>query len=523
MNEKKIINYVVAIFALTIFALAVVPKLYAEHYSIDEGGFKEIILGGSNNSITISGLYKELIDLNNNQIISQTPITATYENPVYLNPNKEYKLNIYFTASTDISKDVTFGSYLGILARNKDGFLDPSTYQDRSEILTNIKVSKINSYGTEKYKYVYSYIIDKTIFDKIDDVTKTYPTKPDGYDVSVTQWLRFDRSNQTISDTIGFNSNSIPIIITTETPTINNTIGYRLTIPCAIDRAQIVVPVRFDQNYSGPYKERCNSSAYFNPETNTYHLKKNEGYYLDLELSPIANIKTINLSEVELVVLEIFTEGQEQACFTRKLTKSSTDSLFHGKIGYVKENDTEEFAQENMTGFINSCGIDKLLKFKATIKLNDGTEIQGNNIGYIQHLKIDSDNSNIVAENARTGNQNQIQANPNAQNSKPNKEELTTAEKPKEQLRTRSQMEVKDSEIFVTNENSTKKIIPVTQILQENKIDSEKIIGEIILETESENPEYVFEIKEKKKFLGFIPFGEKIVEKRISATREIKE
>ena len=34
MNEKKIINYVVAIFALTIFALAVVPKLYAEHYSI---------------------------------------------------------------------------------------------------------------------------------------------------------------------------------------------------------------------------------------------------------------------------------------------------------------------------------------------------------------------------------------------------------------------------------------------------------------------------------------------------------
>jgi len=300
------------------------------------------------------------------------------------------------------------------------------------------------------------------------------------------------------------------------------TMSYELQIPCAIDRAQIVLPVRFDQNYTGPYKERCNSSAYFNSETNTYHLKKNEGYYLDLKLMPEEINKIANVPEIESIILDFYKEGEDQPCFTKKLNKSSTDSLFHGKISYVNEKDTsEEFAQENMTGFINSCGMNTNIVFKTTIKLNDGTEIQGNNIGYIQHLKIDSDNSNIVAENARA--KNQIQTNSIAQNFKPNKEELTTAEKPEEQLRTRSQMEVKDSEIFVTNENSTKKIIPVTQILQENKIDSEKIIGEIILETESENPEYVFEVKEKKKFLGFIPFGEKIVEKRISAIREIKE
>jgi hypothetical protein len=300
--------------------------------------------------------------------------------------------------------------------------------------------------------------------------------------------------------------------------------SYELQIPCAIDRAQIVVPVRFDQNYTGPYKERCNSSAYFNSETNTYHLKKNEGYYLDLKLMPEEINKIANVPEIESIILDFYKEGEDQPCFTKKLNKSPTDSLFHGKISYVNEKDTsEEFAQENMTGFINSCGIDKLLKFKATIKLNDGTEIKGNNLGNIHYLIIDSDNSGIVAENARARNQNQIQANPNAQNSKPNKEELTTEEKPKEQLRTRSQMEIKDSEIYITNNNSTKKIIPVTQILQENKIDSEKIIGEIILETESENPEYVFEVKEKKKFLGFIPFGEKIIQKRISAIREIKE
>ncbi len=419
MNEKKIINYIVTIFALTIFALAIAPNIFAEHYSIDEGGLKKITLGRSNASITISGIYKELIDLSNNEILSKTPITATYENPIYLNPNKEYKINVYFTSSADISKDVTIGSYLGILARNKDGYLDPSTYEDRKETLTNIKISKINFYGTEKYKYVYSYIIDKTIFDKIGTISNSYSSKPDGHDISLTQWLRFDRHNQTQNDTVGFNSNSIPIIITTETPTNNNAIAYRLNIPCAIDRTQIVVPVHFDQDYSGQYKSRCNSGAYFNSETNTYHLKKNEGYYLDLELLPTTNTKTVNLSEIELVVLEIFTDGQEQACFTRKLTKSSTDSLFHGKIGYIKGNDSEEYTPENMTGFINSCGVDKLLKFKTTIKLNDGTEIQGNNIGDIQHLKIDSDNFNMVAENARA--KNQIQANSNAQNSKPNK------------------------------------------------------------------------------------------------------
>jgi len=521
MNEKKIINYIVVIFALTIFTLTVAPKLFAEHYSIDEGGSKEIILGGSNNSITISGLYKELIDLNNNQIISQTPITATYENPVYLNPNKEYKLNIYFTTSKDISKDVTLGSYLGILGRNKGGFLNPSTYENNTQNLTNIKVSKIYSVGAEKYKYVYSYIIDKAIFEKIDEVTKTYTTKPDGYDISVSAWLRFEKDSSITSNTVGFNSQTIPIKITTEMPISG--ISYELQIPCAIDRTQIVMPTRFDQDYSGPYKERCNSSAYFNPETNIYHLKKNEGYYLDLKILNEEVSKTVNLSEIEVVVLEIFTEGQEQSCFTRKLTKSSSDSLFHGKIGYVKNNDSEEFAQENMTGFINSCGIDKLLKFKTTIKLNNRTELHGNNRGRIQHLIIDSDNSNIVAENARARNQNQIQANPNAEKPRINKEEPVTSEKPKEELRTRSLMEIKDSEMFIKTNNSTKKIVPLTQILRENKIDSEKIIGEVILQTESENPEYIFEVKEQRQFLGFIPFGEKIIEKRIAATREIKE
>ena len=300
-------------------------------------------------------------------------------------------------------------------------------------------------------------------------------------------------------------------------------VAYELQIPCAIDRTQIIMPVRLDENYSGPYKERCNSSAYFNPETNTYHLKKNEGYYLDLKILNEEVSKTINISEIDSIIFDFYKDGENNSCFTRKLTKSPTDSLFHGKIGYVKDNDSEEYAQENMTGFINSCGINTNITFKATIKLNTGEEIATNNLGNIKYLTVDSDNSNIVAENARAKNQNQIHANPNAEKPKPNKEESIASEKPKEQLSTRSKMEIKGVEMFITNSNNTKKIVPLTQILQENKIDSKKIIGEVILQTESENPEYVFEVKEKRKLLGFIPFGEKIIEKRIAATREIKE
>jgi hypothetical protein len=65
--------------------------------------------------------------------------------------------------------------------------------------------------------------------------------------------------------------------------------------------------------------------------------------------------------------------------------------------------------------------------------------------------------------------------------------------------------------------------MPVTQMLQENKIDISKVVGDINLETVSEIPTYVFEVKEQRKLLWFIPIGEKITEKRISATKEIIE
>lgn len=297
----------------------------------------------------------------------------------------------------------------------------------------------------------------------------------------------------------------------------NNTTTYKLDIPCAIDRTQIVIPNRFDENYTGHYKAKCNSSAYFNSETNTYHLKKNEGYYLDLKLIPEEINKTVNVSKIEIIVLDFYKEGQENPCFTRKLTKSATDSLFHGKIGYVKENDSEEYAQENMTGFINSCGINKNITFKATIKLNNGTELSGNNFGRIQSLIIDSDNSNIVAENARSKAQVRNQISEKSLAEKP------LAEKPKEQLTTRSEIKIKDSELFLTTENTTQKMIQINEIFKENKINSEKVVGDIILETEFGKAEYVFEVKEKRKLFGFIPIGEKIVERRISAIREIKE
>ena len=68
-------------------------------------------------------------------------------------------------------------------------------------------------------------------------------------------------------------------------------ITYQLNIPCAIDRTKIILPAKIQLNSDGQYKAICNSSAYFNEETEVYHLKKNEGYYLDIVILPVNIIK----------------------------------------------------------------------------------------------------------------------------------------------------------------------------------------------------------------------------------------
>lgn len=299
-----------------------------------------------------------------------------------------------------------------------------------------------------------------------------------------------------------------------------NEITYQLNIPCAIDRTKIIVPTN-NIDYYGPYKSFCNSNAYFNEETESYHLKKNEGYYLDLEILPEAS-KKINLSEIETITIDFYNQNNEKACFTRKLTKNPTEkNIFIGKISYVKGNDSEEFALENMVGFINSCGMDNPIRFEITVDYTN-EKYTSKNAGKIKYLIIDSDNSNIVAEKARV--QKQVQA----KNMQPSLETKNTqqkreTEKTQNHAQISRQLTVQNNELYITKENKMKKIMPIRQMLQENKINITKVVGDINLETISEVPTYVFEVREKRKLFGFIPIGQKITQKRISAIKEIKE
>ena len=300
-------------------------------------------------------------------------------------------------------------------------------------------------------------------------------------------------------------------------------ITYQLNIPCAIDRTKIILPAKIQLNSDGQYKAICNSSAYFNEETEVYHLKKNEGYYLDIVILPEKTSKKINFSEIETITLDFYNQDNEKACFTKKLTKDTTqENLYVGKISYVKGNDSKESALENMEGFINSCGMDTTLKFEVTVESKTGEKFTATNSGNIKYLVIDSDNSNIVAENARV--QKQVQVRKMQSNSENKNIQQRESINAINKAQISKQLTIRNNnEFYMVRENKVKKIMPVTQMLQENKINVAKVIGDINLETVSETPTYVFEVKEQRKLFGFIPIGHKITKKRISAIKEITE
>jgi hypothetical protein len=302
-------------------------------------------------------------------------------------------------------------------------------------------------------------------------------------------------------------------------------ITYQLNIPCAIDRTKIILPVKSHLNSDGPYKTICNSSAYFNEETEIYHLKKNEGYYLDLVILPEKTSKKINFSEIETITIDFYNQDNEKTCFTKKLIKDPTEeNLYVGKISYVKGNDSKEFALENMEGFINSCGMDTTLKFEVTVESKTGEKFTAKNSGNIKFLVIDSDNSNIVAENARAQKQAQVQVRKMQSNSENKNIQQRESINAINKAQISKQLTIRNNnEFYMVRENKVKKIMPVTQMLQENKINVAKVIGDINLETVSETPTYVFEVKEQRKLFGFIPIGHKITKKRISAIKEITE
>lgn len=304
---------------------------------------------------------------------------------------------------------------------------------------------------------------------------------------------------------------------------IQEAIDYKLDIPCAIDKTQIILPVDFDPNYAGEYKVKCNSFAYFDEKTNSYHLKLEEGYYLDLTLVTGGLSKVTALSDIEDITLMFYTRNNDTPCYKKELSKSITEeNKYQGKLSKIKES-TPGYI-EDMKNLSESCGVNTNINFNADIKLRNGKEIKGNNIGDIKYLIIDTDGK-IIEANIKN-------LNPQTENAKNlvkvDKKEINTERISKEKISSNlksisSQIKIQDADFFITEKNFTKKIIPVNEVFKENKINTEKIVSEVVLEIKEEKPLYVFEVKEKRKILGFIPFGEKIVIKEIPAIREIKE
>lgn len=320
------------------------------------------------------------------------------------------------------------------------------------------------------------------------------------------------------------------------TKTINALVKYKLDIPCAIDRTQIIVPNPGNsKDPNEQYKARCNSNAFFDEVTGVYHFKRNEGYYFNLMFTNNLSEKPIDPTVIDSIVLEFYKNNEDVACFYRKMDSVYNEqNKYVSKISYTQPNESEEFAINNMSGFIRACGVDTEIDLKTKIYLVSGEVIDIENDGLIKKIIIDSDNSNQIAQANRNKEQvrdlEQKRESPTNQKPIPSSEkpmirQAISENKPESQLITRTAQIQKEnnSEIFLNIENSVKKMIPIEKIFQENRIDSKKVIGDIVLDTNSSNPEYVFEIREKRKLFGFIPIGEKIVEKRISATLEIKE
>jgi len=78
------------------------------------------------------------------------------------------------------------------------------------------------------------------------------------------------------------------------------------------------------------------------------------------------------------------------------------------------------------------------------------------------------------------------------------------------------------TEMYISNQEKVRKIKPINQVLVSNKIKAENVIGNVELVSVDNNPEYVLKIREKRKLLGFIPFGHREKYVSLNASEEIE-
>jgi hypothetical protein len=81
------------------------------------------------------------------------------------------------------------------------------------------------------------------------------------------------------------------------------------------------------------------------------------------------------------------------------------------------------------------------------------------------------------------------------------------------------------TEMYVSNNEKVRKIKPINNVLIENNIKTENVIGNVELVSVDNKLEYILKVKEQRKLFGFIPFGhrEKYVSLNASEDIEITE
>ncbi|NCP72034.1 hypothetical protein GW835_01415 [archaeon] len=81
------------------------------------------------------------------------------------------------------------------------------------------------------------------------------------------------------------------------------------------------------------------------------------------------------------------------------------------------------------------------------------------------------------------------------------------------------------TEMYISNQEKVRKIKPINNVLIENNIKTENVIGNVELVSVDSKLEYVLKVKEQRKLFGFIPFGhrEKYVSLNASEDVEITE
>lgn len=520
MNKKKIINIATAMFVLVIFTIAVAPQILAQEITIKQAQNKVVKV--EDEFVTISSLKIEIIDEEKKEIVNEI-----------LDPNKTYRLDYYFTASHDL-EIVNVESELKTLVtyETSEKEYSKNVYVSKQENLqkNNLKVKKERNNGFEEYIFVETYFLDKYFFEEIknnllnleNEIEKEYQLNNEfsfmkkttlyvnnGNDkislsnIFIPIKINFLNSKITSKQTAILKTNkeniaekeapvsSKEVVVSTLITSEDSSLLYSVNIPCAIDMTQIIIPMRSAQDKIQQLKEKCISTAYFNPNTKTHHLKANEGYYFEIKIDK--NPRTNKDYEIEKITLNFYNEYTGNLCFSKVLIKDNENhNLYLAKISK-----SSSLIEENMADFSNSCKFDNSLLIRTTVTTKDNENIDIQNIGEIIKVRIDENFVNILTEE--------------------------TEKDREKRLKELGRLEIKEENAFLTTENSMKKIEPIENAFKENNIKEKKIVSDVVLEVVNDTPAYIFEIKETKKIFGFIPYGNKVVKKIIPAIKNINE